>query len=106
VALNEAGLSVLMLMKGSKIPRVELNAVNLYQHYSLFMHNKLQHNWRGDYCQCVRPAQIPILTEVRALSLLGQHPRYVPHRDRTGCDMLIMFIDCKPAIKTVGAVSW
>jgi hypothetical protein len=26
-----------MLMKGSKIPRIELNAVHLYQHYSLFM---------------------------------------------------------------------
>jgi len=49
-------------MKGSKIPRVELNTVYLYQHYSLFMHNKLHYPWRGDYCQCVRPAQLPVLT--------------------------------------------
>jgi hypothetical protein len=61
-ALNEAGLSVLILMKGSKIPRIELNTVHLYQHYSLFMHNKLQYTWRGDYCECVRPAQLPVLT--------------------------------------------
>jgi hypothetical protein len=38
---NEAGLSVLILMKGSKFPRVELSTVHLYQHYSLFMPNKL-----------------------------------------------------------------
>jgi len=60
--LDEAGLSVLMLMKGPKIPRIELNTVHLYQHYSLFMHNKLQYIWRGDYCGCVRPAQLPVLT--------------------------------------------
>jgi len=46
--LNEAGRSVLMLMKGPKIPRMELNTVHLYQHFSLFMHNKLQYTWRGD----------------------------------------------------------
>jgi len=51
-----------MLMKGSKIPRVELSTVHLYQHHSLFMPNKLQYTWRGDYCKCVRPAQIPVLT--------------------------------------------
>jgi len=28
-SLNKAGLSVLMLMKGSKVPRVELNIVHL-----------------------------------------------------------------------------
>jgi hypothetical protein len=83
-ALYEAGRSVLMLMKGSKIPRIELNTVHLYQHYSVFMHNKLQYTWRGGYCECVRPAQLPALTEVRAPSLLEQHPRYVPHRNRTG----------------------
>jgi hypothetical protein len=68
-ALYEAGWSVLMLMKGSKILRIELNTVHLYQHYSLL---------------CVRPAQLPVLTEVRALSLLEQHPRYIPHRDHAG----------------------
>ena len=62
-----------VLMKESKIPRVELNTVHLYQHYSLFMHNKLQYTGRGDYCECVRPAQLPVLTEVRAPSLLEQH---------------------------------
>jgi hypothetical protein len=61
-ALNEAGLSVLILMKGSKIPRIELSSVHLYQHYSLFMQNKFQYTWRGDYCRCVRPAQLPVLT--------------------------------------------
>jgi len=73
-----------MLMKGSRIPRTELSTVHLYQHCSLFMHNKLQYTWRGDYCECVRPAQLPVLTEVRAPSLLEQYPRYVPHWDRAG----------------------
>jgi hypothetical protein len=83
-ALYEVGRSVLMLTKGSKIPRTELNTVHLYQYYSLFMPKKLQYNWHGDYCKCVRPAQLPVLTEVRAPSLLEQHPWYVPHRDRAG----------------------
>ena len=26
------------------------------------MHNKLQYTWRRDYCECVQPAQLPILT--------------------------------------------
>jgi len=80
-ALNEAGLSVLMLMKGSKIPRIELSTFHLYQHYSLFMHNKLAvHLMWGllRVCVCVWPAQLPVLTEVQALSLLEQHPQYVP----------------------------
>ena len=42
-ALNEGGRSVLMLMKGPKIQRNELNTVHLYQNYSLFIHNKLQY---------------------------------------------------------------
>ena len=50
------------LMKGSKIPRVELNTVHLEHHYSLFVHNKRQYTWREDCCQCVRPAQLPVLT--------------------------------------------
>jgi len=83
-ALYEARRPVLMLMKGSKIPRIELTTVYLYQHYSLFMPNKLLYTWRGDYCECVRPAQLPVLTEVWAPSLLEQYPRYVPHRDRAG----------------------
>jgi len=83
-ALYEAGPSVLMLMTESKIPRIELNTVHLYQHYSLFMSNKLQYSWRGDCCEWVRPAHFPFLTEVRAPSLLEQYPRYVPHRDRAG----------------------
>jgi len=40
-------------MKGTKIPRIELSTVHLYQHYSLLMPNKLLHTWRGDYCECV-----------------------------------------------------
>jgi hypothetical protein len=61
-ALYEAGRSVLMLRKGSKFPRTELNTVHLYQHYSLFVPDKLQYTtWRGDYCECVRPAQLPVL---------------------------------------------
>ena len=32
----------------------------------------------------MRPAQLPVLTEVRAPSLLEQYPRYVPHWDRAG----------------------
>jgi len=80
-ALYEAGRSVLVLMKGSKILRTELSTVHWYQHYSLFTPNKLQYTSRRDYCECVRPAQLPILTEVQAPSLLEQHPQYVPHRD-------------------------
>ena len=76
--------SVFMLMKGPKILRAELNTVHLYQHYSLLMPNKLQYPWRGDYCECVRPVQLRVLTEVRAPSVLEQHPRYIPHRDRAG----------------------
>jgi hypothetical protein len=83
-ALYEAGRSVLILMKGSKILRTELSTVHLYQHYSLLMPNKLLYTWRGDYCEWVRPAQLPVLIEVRAPSLLEQYPRYVPHRDRAG----------------------
>jgi hypothetical protein len=49
-------------MKRPTITRVELHTIQLYQHYSLFMHNKLQYTWRGDYCECVRPAQHHVLT--------------------------------------------
>ena len=38
----------------------------------------------GIIVECVRPAQLPVLTEVRAPSLLEHHPRYLPHRDRAG----------------------
>jgi hypothetical protein len=51
---------------------------------SRFMHNKLQYTWCGDYCKRVRPAHLPVLTEVRGPSLWEQHPWYVPHRDRPG----------------------
>jgi len=61
-ALYEAGLSVLMSTKGSNIPRIELSTVHLYQRYSLFMPNKLQYTWREDYCEFVRPAQLPVLS--------------------------------------------
>ena len=83
-------LSVLMLMKGSKIQRIELNTAYLYQHYSLFMPNKLQYTCRGYYCKCGQPDQFPVLTEVRAPSLLEQHPRYVPHRDRAVYNSIIL----------------
>jgi hypothetical protein len=52
-ASYEAGPSVLVLMKGSKIPRNKFNTFYLYQNYSLFMHNKLQYTCRRDYCKCV-----------------------------------------------------
>jgi hypothetical protein len=68
-ALNKAGRSVLISMKGSKIPRTELSTVHLYQHYSLFMHNKLQYTWRGDYCE--RPAQLPVLAWISSCVLPG-----------------------------------
>ena len=87
-ALNEVWRSVLMLRKGSKIPRIELNTVHFYQRYSLFMPNKLQYTWCGDYCECVRPAQLPVLTEVRAPSLLEQYSRYIPHQDRARYNIL------------------
>jgi hypothetical protein len=61
-ALNEAGRSVLMLKNRPTITTVELHTFLLKQHYALFMRNKLQYTWRGDYCECVRPAQLPVLT--------------------------------------------
>ena len=48
------------------------------------MPNKLHCTRRGDYCECVRHAQLHVLTEVRAPSLLEQRPRYVPPQDRAG----------------------
>jgi hypothetical protein len=44
---------------------------------SLLVLNKLLYTWCGDYCKCVRPAQLPVLTEIRAPSLLEQYPWYV-----------------------------
>jgi hypothetical protein len=38
---------------------------------------------------CVRPAHLPVLTEVEAPSLLEQYPRYVPHRDRAGYNSIV-----------------
>jgi hypothetical protein len=49
---------------------------------SLLMLNKLLYTWCADYCKCVRPAELPVLTEVRAPSLWEQHPWYIPHLDR------------------------
>ena len=51
-ALNEAGRS-LGVIEGTHNPDIKLNTIHLYQHYSLFMHNKLQYPWHGDYYQCV-----------------------------------------------------
>jgi len=67
---------------GSKIPRFELSTVHLYQHYSLFMPNNSSTFDVGIIVCSV--CQTPRLTEVRAPSLLEQHPQYVPHRDRAG----------------------
>jgi hypothetical protein len=51
IALNEAGHQwVLMAIKRPTILRTELNTFHLQQLYPLFMHNKLQYSWRGDYC--------------------------------------------------------
>ena len=75
-------------MKGSKILSVELSTVRLHQYYSLFMPNKLQYTWRGHYCECVRPVQLLVLSDVWAPSILEQHPRYVPHWDRAGYNRL------------------
>ena len=60
-ASKEAGRPVLILITGPKILRTVLNAVHLYRHYSLFVHNKFQYTWRGDYCECVQPAQLHVL---------------------------------------------
>ena len=67
-----------VVMQRPTIATVELHTVHLYQHYLLFMHDKPQYTWRGDYCEFVQPGQLPVLTEVRAPPLLEQHPRYVP----------------------------
>jgi hypothetical protein len=65
---------------------VQFVCINIF---SLLMPNKLLHTWCGDYCECARPSQLPVLTEVRAPSLLEQYPRYVPHRDRAGYIMAV-----------------
>ena len=54
---------VLMILKEPTIPRVELNTVHLYQHYSLFMHNELQYTGRGDYDESVQPAKHSVLNQ-------------------------------------------
>ena len=58
--LNEAGLSVSVVMQRSTIATVELHTFHLHQHYLQFMHNKLLYTW--DYCESVQPAQLPVLT--------------------------------------------
>ena len=73
-----------MLMKGHKIPKIELNTVHLYQHYSMLMHNKLHYTWRGDYCECVRPAQLLVLTWSSNSVLPGTTSTIRCHRDRAG----------------------
>jgi hypothetical protein len=50
------------VMKKTTITEVELHTYHLYLHYLLFMHNKLQYTWRGDYCERLRPAQCPVIT--------------------------------------------
>jgi len=73
------------LMEGSKIARTELNTVYLYQHYSLYMPNKLQYAWRGDYCECVLPAQLPVLTwSSNSIPPRTKSTIRSPHRDRAG----------------------
>ena len=58
-ALYKTGWSALMLLKESRILRIELNTICLYQHYSLSMPNTLQYTWCADYCKWVQPAQLP-----------------------------------------------
>jgi hypothetical protein len=88
-ALYEAGRSVLMLMKGSKILRIELNTVHLYKHYSLFMPNKLQYNWCGDYCECVWPAQLPVLTKSELCPSWRNTHDMFSHQDRAGYNSVL-----------------
>jgi hypothetical protein len=46
----------------------ELNQLqSLYQLYSLSVLNKLQYFWRGNYCKCVRPAQLRVLSSSSVL---------------------------------------
>jgi len=47
-------------MHGTNIKKI--NTLHLYQHYSLFMHNKLEYTWRGDYYERVPPGQLHVLT--------------------------------------------
>jgi len=82
-ALNEAGGSVLMLMKGPKIQRIELNTVYFYQDYSLFMHDKLQYTWRGDIASVCSLANSPSYPKVRAPVPSGTST-IRSHRDSTG----------------------
>ena len=56
---------------------------------SLLVPNKLLYTWCGYYYKCIRPVQLSVLNEVRAPSLLEQHPWYVPHWDRPGYNMCL-----------------
>ena len=59
---------------------------------SLLVPNKLLYTWCEYYYKCIRPVQLPVLTEVRAPSLLEQHPWYVPHRDRPGYNRTVFLM--------------
>ena len=63
--------------------------------YSLITHNKLQHALLGDYWECVRPAQLPVLTWVPSSVPLGTTsktrsppgPRRIQHNSITELDL-------------------
>jgi len=75
---------MLKLVKGPKMPGTELNTVHLYQHHSVFMHNKLQYTWRGDYCERMQPAQLPVLTWRSSCVPPGTTSTIRSRRDRAG----------------------
>ena len=77
------------LMKGHKIPRIELNTVHFYQYYSLLCamnSSTLDVRIIASMCSLLNS---PFQAEVQASSVLEQHPRYLPHRDRASYNTYI-----------------
>jgi len=61
-ALNEAGRSESVVMKRPTINDSRTPYHTFHLHYPLFMRNKLQYTWPGDYCERVQPNQLLDLT--------------------------------------------
>jgi len=84
---NEAGRSVgITDNKGTYNPEIELNTVHLRTITALFTvyaQSTPAHLMWG-LLQLCASCPIPVLTQVRAPSILEKHPRYVLHRDRAG----------------------
>ena len=90
-ALSEERRSVSMVMTRPTITTVELHTFHLYQHYSLFTRNKLQYTWLEGLLRACAACPTPLLNlrfELRPT--WNKHPRYLPYRDRAGCNKKLL----------------